>query len=302
MAATAAEFQDLLEPKYSNIWHDSWPKYPSKYSEVFNIRSMEKNTITDTENAGFGSLQTQTDGAEVTFDDPIRGNDVEYTYIVRALAYKIHERLWRNDLYDEVDKFEKDLMDSSADDIETSAAVIFNNAFATTYNTGFDGLALCSTAHTRLDGGTNQQNNPSTDEALSVSALHNAYTTILKWKNHRGRPRMFTPKTLLIPPDLANTAYEILDSQLHPENANNTKNIIVNRYGLAEPIIWNYLTSTTAWFMLCTEHDLNFFWKFRPETGMETEWKTDSINRKVRQGYVVGFGKWEGVYGTDGVA
>jgi hypothetical protein len=301
MAATAAEFADFLEPKLSNIWHDAFPAYESKFPRLFNVRDMEKNTITDKEVAGFGSLQTQLDGAEVIFDDAIDGGTRTYTYAVKALAYKVHERLWRNDLYGEVEKFERDLMDSSNDDAETAAAGILNNAFGTT-NVGFDALQLCTTAHTRLDGGSNQANRAATDEAMSVTAIHNAYIQSLKWLNHRGRPRQFKPRMLVVPPDLSVTAFEILDSQLHPETANNTKNVIVNRFGLEEPLIWNYLTSTTAWFFVCTQHDLNFLWRFRPETGMETEWKTESINRKVRQGYVTGFGKWEGIFGSDGVA
>lgn len=301
MAATAAEFADFLEPKLSNIWHDAFDKYELKYPKVLNVRDMKKNTITDAELAGFGGLQTQTDGSEVSFDDPISPRTKAYTYAVKALGYKIHERLWRNDLYGEVEKFEKDLMDSANDDLETAGAGLLNNAFGTT-NTGFDGLGLCSTAHTRLDGGTNQANRPATDEVLSVSGLQSAIITIRKWKNHRGRPRMHKPKSLVVPPDLIMTAYEIMDSKLHPENANNTTNVVAGRFGLQDPIVWEYLTSTTAWFVLCDQHDLNLFKKFGPETGMETEWKTDSINRKVRQGYVVGFGKWEGVYGTDGVA
>ena len=300
MASTAAQFADFLEPKLSNIWHDAYEAYESKYAQVFNVRDMNKNTITDAKLAGFGPLQDQTDGAEVTFDNPIAPVTKSYTYSVRALAYRVHERLWRNDLYGEVERFERDLQDAARDDVETAAWSVFNNGFGTT-NTGFDGLALFSTAHTRLDGGATQQNNPSTDEALSVTAIHNGLITIRKWVNDRGRPRSHTAQTLVIPPDLMITAYEILDSQLHPENANNTKNVIVNRFGLS-PLVVEYLTSTTAWFLICDKHDLNFFWRFRPESGMRTKWETESVDRKVRQAYTYGFGEWRGTYGTDGVA
>ena len=301
MAATPQEFADLLEPKLSNIWHDAFPAFTSDLSRVYNVRDMPKNTITDAKLAGFGPLQDQPDGDAVRYDDPIAPVTKSYTYAVRALAYRIVERLWRNDLYGEVERFEDDLKDAARDDIESSGWSLFNNAFSTA-NTGFDGLALCSTAHTRLDGGATQANRPSTDEALSVSAIHNAIITIKKWKNDRGRPRSHVPRRLIIPPDLMMTAYEILDSTLHPENANNTKNVIVNRFGLEDPVVSPYLTSTTAWFLQCDQHDLNFFRRFGPETGMRTEWETDSIERKVRQGYVFGFGEWRGVYGTDGVA
>lgn len=299
MASTAQEFADLLEPKLSNIWHDAYPARESVFPQLFNVRDMNKMTVTDAKLAGFGSLQDQAFGSKIKFDDPLSPIKKAYTYSVRGLAYKVLESLWKNDLYGEVERFERDLMDSARDDTEAAAASVFNNGFGTT-NTGFDGLALFSAAHTRMDGGANWGNKASTDEALSVSAIHNALITIRKWKNDRGRPRVHNPNKLIIPPDLMVTAYEILDSELHPENANNTKNVIVNRFGL-KPIIWNYLTSTTAWFIGCDNHDLNFFWRFRPESGTRTDWDTESIDRKVRQGYTYGFGEVRGYWGSDGV-
>lgn len=301
MAATAQEFADFLEPKFSNIWHDAFPKFESRIGRVFNSRTMDKNTITDLELGGFGPAQTQNDGAEITFDDPLTTRERAYLYRVRGLAYRVHERLWKFDLYGEVEKWEQDLLDSMRDDLEQSGADILNNAFGTT-NTGFDGLQLCSTAHTRIDGGANQANRPATDEALSLGALHSALITIRQWVNHRGRPRQFKAKRMIIPEDLMITAYELLDSQLHPETALNTKNVIVNRFGLEDPVIWEHLTSATAWFVQCDQHDLNYLTAFKTQTGMRTDWKTESIERKARHGYVFGFGKWEGIYGTDGVA
>lgn len=300
MAATASEFADFLEPKLSDIWHDPFPEQPSNWEQVFNVMDMNKNTITSAELAGFGGLQAQADGAEITFDDPISPRTKSFTYSVNGLAYRVHERLWRYDLYGEVERFEDDLRDSSRDDVEQSAWDVFNNSFGTT-NTGFDGLALISTAHTRLDGGANQRNAPSTDEALSLSALHSAVIQIRKWKNHRGRPRAFTPDKVVVPPDLMMTLYEILDTTGKPGTANNDTNVLRGRFNLA-PLVSDYLTSTTAWWIVCDNHDLRFYWAFRPETGMRVDWKTESIERKIRQGHTQGFASWYGVYGTDGVA
>ena len=301
MAVTAQQFALFLEPKLSNVWHDAFEADPSKFDQVFNIRDMNKNTITDAEMAGFGALQAQADGAEVVFDDPIAPTSHEYTYIVRALGYQVHERMRINDLYGEIDRLERDLADSAKDDAETSAWSVLINGFGTT-NTGFDGLQLFSTAHTRLDGGTNQSNRPSTDEALSLSALHNAIIQMKKWVNHRGRPRVHNPKQLIIPSDLIITADELLDSTLKPGTANNDINVIT-KFGI-QPMEVEYLnaSSSTAWFLIADKHDLNWFWRFRPQTGMEVEFKTETILRKVRQAYAFGFGKWEGTYGTDGVA
>jgi hypothetical protein len=299
MAITAQEFSLLLEPKISNIWHDEMASEDEVYTKLFNVRDMDKATITDMQLAGFGPLQNQDDGGELAYLDPIAPQTKAYTYSVRAGGYKVQDRIWRYDLYGEVERFERDLMDSAKDDVETTAAGIFNNAFATT-NVGFDGLALCSTSHTRLDGGTAQANRSATEGALSLAGLQAALITIDKWKNENGRPRTWTPERLVIPSDLIHVAAELTESQLKPGTANNDKNVIT-RFNL-DVVRWKYITSTTAWFVQCNKHDLNFFWAFRPETGMEVDFDTDTIKRKVRQGRGVGFGKWNGIFGDDGVA
>ena len=300
MASTAAEFALFLEPKLSNIWHDVFPAESSVYSRVMNVRDMNKNTVHDAKMAGFGNLQAQPDGDRITYDDPIAPISKSYTYAVRGLGYKVHERLWMNDLYDEVTRFEEDLKDAARDDVETSGADVFNNGFGTT-NTGFDSLALFSTAHTRLDGGATQANRPSTDEALSLSALHNGIITIKKWVNDRGRPRQHNPRLLLVPSDLIITANELVSAELKPETALNTKNVL-GRFGITEVVEWKYLSSTTAWFIVCDKHDVNFLWRYRTKSATETDFDTDTMKRKVRHAYTFGFGEWRGTYGTDGVA
>jgi len=297
MAVTAAEYALLLEPKLSNFWHDSFRAVPSKFGKVFNVMSMNKNTITHAKMAGFGPLQLIPDGDSIMYDDPIAPITTTYTYIVKGLGYRIHERIWINDLYGETRKLESDLRDAANDDVETAAWSVFNNGFTTT-NTGFDSLALFSTAHTRMDGGATWQNRPSTDEALSLSGVQNAIITMRKWKNDRGRPRVHTPKQLIVPVDLEFTAKEILRSTQVPESANNAINA-VREYNLSLLEV-EHLTSTTGWFVQADKHDLNFFWRYRAKTGMETDFDTNTIKRKVWQAYAYGFGEARGVYGTTG--
>lgn len=300
MAVTPQEFAEFMEPGISNIWADAFAPEASKYPQVFNIRDMAKQVIEDVKWEGFGQLQTQNDGDEFAFDDPITPVSKTYTYLVRALGYKVTDRMIRNELYDQVQRLEDMLLDSAKDDAEVTAWSVLINGFSGG-GTGFDALQLFSNIHPNQDGsGTTQSNRPATDEALSLSALHNAIIQIKKWRNERNRPRVHIPKTLIIPTDLIITADELLGSTLKPGTALNDDNVI-RKFNIT-PMEVEQLTSTTAWFLASEQHDLNFFWKFRPETDMVTEFKTDSILRKVRQGHVAGHGEWRGIYGTDGVA
>jgi hypothetical protein len=297
MTITATQFAIFMEPGLRNIWHESWPPRELQHPDVFNIGQMTKRTETDAKQAGFGPMTQQDEGEQIIYQDPTTAQQKEYTYIVKASGYKITDWMVRDELYGQTERFERDLMSSVRDDQEVAAFGLLNNAFTTT-NTGFDGLQLCTTAHTRLDGGTNQANRPSTDVALCLSALHDAVIQFRKWRNDRGRPFIATPRMLCVPPDLMMVAAELLGSVQKPGTADNDVNVI-RQYGLTYKVC-DYLTSTTAWFLLGDNHDVNFLWRFQPESGSETEFDTDIIKRKVRQGYALGFGEWRGTYGTSG--
>jgi hypothetical protein len=298
MTITATQFAVFMEPGLRNIWHESWPPRELQHPDVFNIGQMTKRTETDAKQAGFGPMTQQDEGEQIIYQDPTSAQQKEYTYVVKASGYKITDWMIRDELYGQAERFERDLMSSVRDDQEVAAFGLLNNAFGTT-NTGFDGLQLCSTAHTRLDGGSNQTNRPSTDVALSLSALHDAIIQFRKWRNDRGRPFIATPRMLCVPPDLMMVAAELLTTTRgKPDTADNTRNVITD-YGLTYKVC-DYLTSTTAWFILGDNHDLNFLWRFQPESGSDTEFDTDIVKRKVRQGYALGFGEWRGVYGTSG--
>jgi hypothetical protein len=295
MTVTATQFLLFMEPGVRNIWHESWPPRELQHPDVFNIGSMQKATETDAKLAGFGPLSQQDEGERIIYQDPLTPVTKSYTYVVKASGYKITDRMVRDELYGQAERFERDLMSAVRDDQEQAAFGLLNNGFTTT-NTGFDGLALFSTAHTRLDGGTNQANRPSTDAALSLSGLHDAVIQFRKWRNDRGRPFQAVPKMLVIPPDLMMIADELLSSTQKPGSADNDTNAIT-RFGLQFKVV-DYLTSTTAWFLLGDNHDMNFLWRFQPESGSEVEFDTDIIKRKVRQGYALGFGEWRGTYGV----
>ena len=84
MASTAAEFALLLEPKISNIWHDSFTPEQSKYARCMNIRDMNKNTIHDLKMAGFGAFQPQPDGDVITYDDPV--SPLTFSFFATSIA------------------------------------------------------------------------------------------------------------------------------------------------------------------------------------------------------------------------
>lgn len=295
MPMTLAQFAELAEPGLDNIWHDALDPVEQQYQKLVNIRNLEKNTAKDAKMAGFGSLVAiDRDGGSITYDTAIEPVTRTYQWAKFGLGYQITEDFNDWDLYSQVELFERDLMRSSQDHVETYIAAIYNNATATTISTGFDGLALSSTAHTRLDGGATAANRPTTLTALSLASLSDASVHFDTLVNDRGRPVKAEMQTLLIVPNLRLTAVELLQSSMRPDTANNAVNAIA-REGLT-PFVSRYLTGTTFWSIIGNYHDINFFWAMKPTTSQDVDFDTDTIKRKVKQGYARGHGEWRGFY------
>lgn len=293
----------LLEPKLSEIWFEVYPQWPTEFSRYTNVRSTQKATITDFKMSDFGALRRKAEGADIQYDDALFGPTKAVTPIRFALGYKITDEMLKHELYGMVDKLERALMKSAIDGQESVAINLLNGAFGTTdadgySSTGFDALQLCSTVHTRLDGGATQRNRPSSDVDLSVTPLQQAITDFENWKDDRGRPAMIRPKLMLISPEDKFTAKELLGSEYKPGTANNEINALKDE-GLSF-MVCHYKTDTDAWFLQGDKHGLNFVWEEKPRQGMEEDFDAEVIKRKVVQGLFVYFNEWRGFWGSSG--
>ena len=305
MTITRSQAISLLEPKLSNIWHEAYPQRPVEYTAFVNVRSTKKKTVTDYKLSDFGPLRLKGEGENIIYDDPLFGSEKEYTPVRFGLGYKVTQEMIDHELYGQVDKFERALITSAVNLQETKAALVLNNGFGTTNDTGFsaagfDALALFSTAHTRLDGGATLRNRPSTDVDLGVTGLQNAIVDFHTQNlDDRGRPQLIRPKLLIINPADMFTARELLQSEFKPGTANNEINAL-REEGLSFLVSHFIGGDADQWFLLGDQHDLNFIWDVRPRGGMEEDFDSEVIKRKVIEGFFVSHGEWRGAWGTSG--
>lgn len=295
MAMTMAEFRRLADPDLDKIWHEEDELYEEQYSRVLNVKSLDKLYTIEAEMAGFGSPIEIDEGDNVTYDEAISPRERRYDITKFGLGYKVTDKFWKNDRYGEVQQFEADLRRADADHTETYFFALLANATGTTISTGFDGLALASTAHVRMDGGATQANRPTSLTALTLTALEDAAIAFTKFKDERGRPFRSMPRTLLTGLDLVLVANELLDSALNPSNANNATNAVRNVFSIA-PMSTPYITSTTYWSLLGDRHDINAGWRERPVTGSDEDFDSSTIKRKVEKWVFRGHGRWFGYY------
>ena len=309
MTVNRAQFLSLLEPKLRDIKNDInlQSRRPVIYTQFF-AESPQSRKASETvyERAGIGDFQRKDEGGRITYTDPISGNELKHTHVRRSNGYKITQEMLDHDQYAEIVKLEQDLQIAGSEDLEIAGHLLLNNAFGTTDDadygfeaSGFDGLQLCSTAHTRLDGGATQANRPSTDANLSWTSLANARQQFQLWVDHRGRKVISFPRKLVIHPNDELTARELMRSSGKPGTANNDVNVLFGEFDI---VVTPYITSTNDWFLFGDKFETVWYWDVQPRTGMEDEFETEVIKRKRVHGFSLGHTRWPGIYGTSGTA
>lgn len=304
MTITRAQFLSLLEPTLRDIRSDAdYPRRETLFTNFYKVMTSKKKTEHDFQYAGLGQFQVKSEGNPVTYTDPIAGNTKDYTHVRRAMGYKVTQEMLDHDLYAEIRKLEAALQLAGDDDLEVQGHLLLNSGFGTTDSNGFtaagyDALALFSTAHTRLDGGANQANRPSTDANLDWTSLANAVQQFQLWKDSRGRPIVSVPQLLIVHPNDELTAAELLRSIGKPGTANNDINSIRDK-GL-NVLVSPYLTDTNAWFIKGDLADAKWYWDVQPRTAMMDDFDLEVIKRKRVHGFSNGHSDWVGFYGTSG--
>ena len=306
MTVNRAQFLALMEPGLRAIQEDADYQRRGVIGTQF-YGETAKSTKQDEifrELAGLGDFQVKNEGGAVTYTDPIYGNSVTLVHVRRSNGYKITQEMVDHNQYKSALDLERSLQIAGNDDIEVAYHAVLNNAFSTTDDTsigfeatGFDGLALCSTSHTRLDGGTAQANRPSSDVDLSWTALADGITQFQLWRDNRGRRVISYPRKLVVHPNDALTAKELIGSPNKPGTANDEINALA---GEVSVIVTPYLTDTDSWFLLGDMLPTKFFWDVQPRTAMEDDFDLEIIKRKRVHGFSVGHTSWVGVYGTSG--
>jgi hypothetical protein len=182
---------------------------------------------------------------------------------------------------------------------EVYAGNVLNNG--NVYNPAVqgDGVALFSTAHP-IDGGT-IANQPSPDVSLNETSLLNAAITIRStWKNYAGLKIHARGEKLIVPAALEPIAARLFRSELRVGTGNNDINAVremeqsfKNGY-----MVYDYLTSSFAWFVMTNIQGLVFFQRKAFESDMSVEFTTDNLLVKGYQRYIPTYYDWRRAYGT----
>jgi hypothetical protein len=301
MAISRAQLLKELLPGLNALFGMEYARYGEQHKEIYETETSERSFEEETKLSGFSAAPVKNEGSAISYDNAQEAWTTRYNHETIALGFSITEEAVEDNLYDSLSaRYTKALARAMAYTKQVKAAAVINNGFSAAYPGG-DGVALFSTAHPLISGGTNS-NTPSTQADLNETSLEAAVIQIAAWTDERGLLIAGKPRKLIVPPALQFTATRLLETSLRVGTADNDINALKNNGSIPEGYtVNNYLTDTNAWF-LCTDvpNGLKHFIRSPLENKMDGDFDTGNVRYKARERYSFGWSDPLGMFGSSG--
>ena len=302
MAEVRPKWVAALDPTFRAIFNETETEFQTMYDKIFHVHNSNKAFEKDTALSGISQLEETPELGAIPYEDATPGWDVTYVHRKFAKGRMVSQEMIDDEKFNMISKLPRSLALAKMRTYEQAAADVFNYGFTAgggglaTF-TGGDSLALFSTSHVNRAGTVTQSNKITT--ALSSTSLQAVITAMKTRRDSKNQIIGFQPDTLLVPSALEFTARTILETTQVVGSANNDINPIKGALNL---VVWPYLTSSTAWFVLDSKaHELNFF--RRKDEGVKGpvyDFDNEAAKWKAVCRFSVGFSDWMGVYGSVG--
>jgi phage major head subunit gpT-like protein len=299
-------FGKLLEPGLRKIFFETYDELPEQYTKIFNINDSTKAVEHDWGMGAFGDWTKRASQFDtVAYKTLSPGLERTYTHEAFTQGFMVTREMYDDDQYRQIEKMPKAMARSGRAKLEKDAMLPLVNGFDGTDHAIYDGKALFANDHPLLDS-TGVGNNLITG-ALSDTTLKQALMLMRQTPDEAGNLIQFKATKLIIPPALEDTARRLLHSALEPGSANNDTNEYLKSAGL-EIVVMDYLSaaaggSDTCWFLQDGgRHELNFFWRVRPEFKWEEDFDTFIAKYRGYMRYSMGVSDWRGLVGSQGLA
>lgn len=297
MPMRASNWAELLLPTIYSFYDVGRTMRPEMRPEIYNVQTSSRN---DERNVGYGGISPDSwDNYEnsgvksrVDFD---KGYVTTYTHREYVVTMEIERKLMDDDQYGIVaGERARKLGISATQKMELDAASVFNNAFNTSYQGG-DGKPLCSVSHPRNPNKTGNLSNSGTS-TLTKDAVSLTRQAMMATEDDAGNILGMMPNAIMVPPELEDTALEIVNSMQDPSSANNTINPQAGRF---QVVAWHYLTDSNNWFMMDTvwmRENLKWYNRQNLEISVLDQTATEAVYEAYMR-YSFGWDDWRWVYG-----
>ena len=251
-----------------------------------------------------GLPNVSNDTEKIRFVTPVMGHSKAFTTVQRRSGIIITKTAVETQVISELVSMMRGLPATADRVVEYSIADLWNNGFAT--HTGADGSYIFAADHTHEDPRAGAWTNLGAASAFSTTAYSLAWQNLQNRTNEKGFVDPYEVDSVVYPVALHEAVLKVLGSPKVAENALNGINVFM---GDAKPQKWNYLTSSTAWFVHGKrmgagqdEEGMWLVWRVRPEDATIS----DSMNpeliygKRLRMAMTVGCFDSKNWYGNAG--
>jgi hypothetical protein len=303
MAISRAQLLKELLPGLNALFGLEYARYGEEHKEIYETETSERSFEEETKLSGFSAAPVKNEGQAIQYENGQEAWTARYNHETIALGFSITEEAMEDNLYDSLSaRYTKALARAMAYTKQVKAASILNNAFSAAFTYG-DGVALCSTAHPLVSGGTNS-NRPTVAIDLNETSLESAVIQIAAWTDERGLLIAAKPKKLIIPPALQFVATRLLETSLRVGTTDNDINAIKNNGSIPEGYAINhFLTDANGWFLTTdVPNGLKHFVRTPISNSSDGDFDTGNIRYKSRERYSFGVSDPLGIFGSPGSA
>lgn len=307
---TKANFGKLLEPGLRKIFFETYDEVPEQYTRIYNVQDSSKAREIDWGMGAFGDwTKRSTQFDQVAYKKLSPGLERVYIHEAFTQGFMVTREMYDDEQYRQFEKLPKAMARSGRAKVERDAMIPLINGFSKDIggvgkSAIYDGLALFATNHPLLDKAGGTYSNMITGK-LTDANLKLALKLMRETPDEAGNPAQFQATKLIIPPALEDTAIRLLGSdQITGGNLNDT-NKFLKKQGL-EIVVMDFLGTAAGgndlyWFLQDgSRHELNFFWRVRPEFKWDEEFDTFVAKYRGYMRYSFGVSDWRGLVGSNG--
>ena len=301
MAISRAQLLKELLPGLNALFGLEYARYGEEHKEIYETEKSERSFEEETKLAGFGAAPVKNEGSAIAYDNAQEAFTARYNHETIALGFSITEEAVEDNLYDSLSaRYTKALARGMAYTKQVKAASVINNGFSSSY-LGGDGVALFSTAHPLVNGGTNS-NRPTTGADLNETSLEAAVIQIAGWTDEKGLLIAAKPRKLVIPVNLMFVATRLLETSLRVGTTDNDINALKNNGSIPEGYTVNhFLTDTNGWYLTTdVPNGMKHFERMALSNSMDGDFDTGNVRYKARERYSFGWSDPLGMFGSPG--
>jgi hypothetical protein len=303
MAISRAQLLKELLPGLNALFGLEYARYGEEHKEIYETETSERSFEEETKLSGFSAAPVKNEGSAIRYDNGQEAWTARYNHETIAQGFSLTEEAIEDNLYDSLSaRYTKALARSMAYTKQVKAAAVLNNGFSAAFPGG-DGVALFSTSHPLVSGGTNS-NTPATAADLNETSLEAAVIQIAAWTDERGLLIAAKPKKLIVPPALMFVATRLLETELRVGTTDNDINALKNNGSIPEGYTVNhFLTDSNGWYLTTdVPNGMKHFIRSPLANSMDGDFDTGNVRYKARERYSFGFSDPLGMFGSPGAA